>query len=135
MRCTMKIYTGETPNLQIRPFTERSLQYIFSLTLSDINMQLVSDSVGESLVGTATLFQYNVTSITIPKSSNMDVSIAYIFNTTAQVIAQVNRACFTTAGITYITSGTVNMATWYHDFGSQSLGKFIFLSSSFAFMN
>eukprot|EP00602_Paraphysomonas_sp_CaronLab_P008349 CAMPEP_0185025702 /NCGR_PEP_ID=MMETSP1103-20130426/8874_1 /TAXON_ID=36769 /ORGANISM="Paraphysomonas bandaiensis, Strain Caron Lab Isolate" /LENGTH=101 /DNA_ID=CAMNT_0027558981 /DNA_START=337 /DNA_END=642 /DNA_ORIENTATION=- len=93
---------------------------MYSLELSNLDLQVTTNGVN-SLVGYGR-FVSNNNSVTIAKNSEEDVKIAYYFNATAREISEDNQACYSSEGLEYKTSGTMDMKTWVTDFNAVDLG-------------
>jgi hypothetical protein len=92
---------------------------MYSLKINNLKMKLKSgDLVAE---GT---FAKDQNSQTISKQSSEYMYISYDFSGYSQSeIHDANSACFSDDGVTYRTSGTMNMKTWVTNFKDVSFGK------------
>lgn len=94
----------------------------YSLTLSDWNMLVeTSTAIGTFQSGSGSLTDDD-NSFSVAKNSNSEFSLVYHYNITAQQQQAINQQCKTAQGVTYTTSGSVNMKTWAHNFDDISLG-------------
>ena len=80
---------------------------MYSLKLSDLDLKITTNIEGEDdLVGYGQ-FLSEGNSYTVPKNSDQDIEIIYLYNATAQQVASANQQCFSSSGVKYKTSGTV----------------------------
>lgn len=95
---------------------------MYSLTLSDWDMIVqTSTSLGTFTSGNGQLDDDD-NSLVVPANSNKEMSLVYLWNVTAQQQQSINQQCFTSSGVTYTTTGTVNMKMWFHNFDGIDLG-------------
>lgn len=81
---------------------------MYSLKLSDLDLEITTNIEGQAdLVGYGQ-FLTEGNSYTIPKNSEEDIEIVYIYNATAQQVAAANQQCFSSDGVKYKTTGTVS---------------------------
>jgi hypothetical protein len=82
---------------------------MYSLTLSDLDLTVSTTiSSGDTIVGTGS-FLGNDSSIVIPKNSERDISVIYVFDTTAAENNLARQECQSPTGVKYVTSGTVRI--------------------------
>jgi hypothetical protein len=82
---------------------------MYSLTLSDLDLTVSTTiSTGDTIVGTGS-FLGNDSSIVIPKNSDKEISVFYVFDTTPAENNIARQQCQSPTGVKYVTSGTVSM--------------------------
>lgn len=107
---------------------------MYSLSLYDFAMQLTTTTgSGAKLVGYGTLDNDGDTSFTVPRNSQKDLTLVYVFNSTSAERISANSQCFSSSGVSYTTTGSVGMKTWVTNFNNVNLGPWTityFCSSS-----
>lgn len=96
---------------------------MYSLTLSNFDMKVSTDLDGYDLIGYGILKNDNGTAV-VPALSKRDIQLYYIFNATSTQISNSYLECFSSDGVTYKTTGTVDMKTWSANFHSVDLGPY-----------
>lgn len=95
---------------------------MYTLTLSDFDMKTVAStaqgdfqSINGTLAGDSTTFS-------VPRHSSKDMSLIYYWQTSSTQMQAIATQCNTPEGVTYTTSGTVNMKTSITNFRGVDLG-------------
>lgn len=61
-------------------------------------------------------------SFVVAAHSTKEFTLVYVYNITSAQQQSITTQCFSSAGVTYKTTGSVDMDMWYHDFTGLDLG-------------
>ena len=95
---------------------------MYSLKLSNWDMSVsTSTTLGTFTSGNGQL-EDDDNSLVVPANSQKEMSLVYLYNVTLQQQQSINQQCFSSSGVTYTTTGTVDMSMWFHSFNDIDLG-------------
>jgi hypothetical protein len=95
---------------------------MYSLTLSNWDMTVTTTTnLGTFTSGNGVLDDDD-NSLVVPANSNREMSLVYVYNITAVQQQSIIQQCNSASGVSYRTTGSVDMELWFHDFNSIDLG-------------
>lgn len=95
---------------------------IYSLSLSDFEMVVTTTTSSGTFQSANGTLEGGSNTFTVPKNSNKEMSLIYYWNTTSAQNQAIRTQCRTAGGVTYETTGTMNMKTSVTNFHDVDLG-------------
>lgn len=95
---------------------------MYELKLSDFDMTSTASTAQGSFQSVNGTLYGDSSTFTVPRNSNKDMSLIYYWETNSAQMQAIRTQCNTPEGVTYTTTGTVNMKTQITNFRGVSMG-------------